>query len=82
MICFQTDAGPENPNMAALENIRIKKTQQWANLSIQRPWLSTIVNDKSKELKGFHSILKKNQEGERQLRSSYQGRLNPRPLGN
>jgi hypothetical protein len=38
-------------------------------------YLNMNLNDKSKGLKGFHAILEKPQEEERQLKSSDQGRL-------
>jgi hypothetical protein len=56
-------------NMLTFNQIAIQSTQKLT-------W--NIVNDKSKGLKGFHSILEKPQEEERQLRSSDQARLIPK----
>jgi hypothetical protein len=55
-------------NMLTFNQIAIQSTQRLT-------W--NILNDKSKGLKGFHSILEKPQEEERQLRSSDQGRIDP-----
>jgi exonuclease III len=55
-------------NMLTFNQIAIQSTQGLT-------W--NILNDKSKGLRGFHSILEKPQEEERQLRSSDQGRLDP-----